>query len=108
MIFPREISPYDIDLLSQADGINFLTYGNKLMLYHDGGCVFEVMTLSHLHSGNLSGHCSDLNGDFYPIVNLPDLATMIKDRYPEVVDWFLFNLKNIALPIDPSGRVTTL
>lgn len=108
MIFPRKISPYDINSISQLDGINFLTYGNKFFLYHNGSCIFEVITLSYLPPGNLSGHCSDINGGFFPVVSLPDLADKIKGRYPEVIDWLLFNLKNISLSVDPSGGVRTL
>jgi hypothetical protein len=108
VIFPKQISPYDINSISQADGINFLTYGNKFLLYHNGSCIFEVITLSYLPPGNLSGHCSDSDGNFFPATSLPDLAAKIKDRYPEVVDWFLFNLKNISFPVDPSGGVATL
>lgn len=108
MISPRQISPYDINLASKLDGVNFLTYGNKLLLYHNGNCIFEVITLSYLPPGNLSGHCSDISGDFYPIKSLPELATLIKDRYPDIVDWLLFNLKNISYPVDPSDGVPTL
>jgi hypothetical protein len=93
MIEPREFSPYSLveflklDLLEEP----FISFGSKYLLYDNGLCVFEVLT------GSIpQGYYLNSAGKYQPIEDIFSFIEEIRVKYPDVADWFLFNIKKFS------------
>lgn len=85
MIEPEAITPYDL-LNRVSSEILFVHYaGIKYLLYDEGICIFEVM------SNPTQGYCL-CGKDYEEIKDIFIFLDQIKTKYPDVADWFLFNI----------------
>ena len=94
MIEPESIHLFDVAERTSSPGILFACYGStKYVLYDSGTCIFEIMARS-AKGYYLSNWESDQGyqaiGDFFIFLD------QIKIRYPDVADWFLFNIKKFT------------
>jgi len=63
----------------------------KYLLYDGGRCIFEII------GGTINGYYLSMDGgDYQPIEDIFIFLDSIKTKYPEVADWFLFNIKKFT------------
>lgn len=93
MIDPILILPYELWDYSKAPGVNFITYGEKtkVILYHDGTWITEAY-----FNSNFQTPIYWLDGSFQQAKSIIDLISIISAKYPDVADWFLFNIKKFT------------
>jgi hypothetical protein len=90
MIEPENISLFD--LRSRAfSGKLFACYsGIKYLLYDDRECIFEILFNPSPQGYYLCGK------NYEEIKDLFVFLDEIRTKYPDVADWFLFNIKNFT------------
>lgn len=89
MIEPEVVTPYDLRNKVYS-GKLFVHYaGSKYLLYDEGTCIFEVI------SNPAQGYCL-CGKDYEEIKDIFIFLDQIKAKYPEVADWFLFNIKKFT------------
>ena len=105
MIEPIEFSPYNLVecLNSGLREKLFISFSSKYLLYDNGICVFEVM--SDLKP---PGYYLDSSGKYQSIDDIFSFVEQISVKYPDVADWFLFNIKKFSQAIDFHRAVRTL
>jgi hypothetical protein len=71
-----------------SSGRLFACYADiKYLLYDEGRCIFEIM------GGPINGYYLSTDGGRYQqITDIFIFLDSIKTKYPEVADWFLFNI----------------
>jgi hypothetical protein len=91
MIQPESIPLFDLKGRTSS-GRLFACYADiKYLLYDGGRCVFEIM------GGPINGYYLSMDGGGYqPIEDIFIFLDRIKTKYPEVADWFLFNIKKFT------------
>jgi hypothetical protein len=93
MIEPREFSPYSLVecLNSGLREKLFISFSSKYLLYDNGLCVFEVL------SGSIpQGYYLNSAGKYQSIEDIFYFTQQIRIKYPDVADWFLFNIKKFS------------
>ena len=70
----------------------FACYADTKYLLYDGGrCIFEIIV------GPINGYYLSMDGRGYqPIEDIFIFLDRIKTKYPDVADWFLFNIKKFT------------
>jgi hypothetical protein len=89
MIEPEVLTPYDLlrNRFSSSSGIFFACYTDtKYILYDDGECIFEII------GSPTEGYYFSNEGDLREIKDIFIFLDQIKTKYPDVADWFLFNI----------------
>lgn len=90
MIEPESISLFGLKGRTSS-GRLFASYvGIKYLLYDDGECIFEIMSNPSVQGYYLRGKHYEGIEDFFVFLD------GIKTKYPDVADWFLFNIKNFT------------
>ena len=93
MIEPIEFSPYSLVecLNSGLREKLFISFSSKYLLYDNGICIFEIMS-----SLTPRGYYLNSAGKYQPIEDIFYFIEEIRTKYPDVADWFLFNIKNFS------------
>lgn len=93
MIEPREFSPYSLVecLNSGLREKLFISFSSKYLFYDDGICVFEI-----LPGLKPQGYYLNSASKYQPIEDIFSFIAEIKVKYPDVADWFLFNIKKFS------------
>ena len=90
MIEPEPISPFGLKTRTSS-GKLFASYaGIKYLLYDNGECIFEVLNNPSPQGYYLCGNRYEEIKDFFVFLD------EIRTNYPDVADWFLFNIKNFT------------
>jgi hypothetical protein len=90
MIEPESIHLFDVAERTSSPGILFACYGSiKYVLYDSGECIFEIMARSAKGYYLCGEHYEGINDIFI-------FLDQIKIKYPDVADWFLFNIKKFT------------
>jgi hypothetical protein len=93
MIEPENISPFGLKSRTSS-GKLFACYagyaGIKYLLYDDGECIFEILNNPSPQGYYLCGK------NYEEIKDLFVFLGEIRTKYPDVADWFLFNIKNFT------------
>jgi hypothetical protein len=88
MIQPESIPLFEFPGRISSGKLMFACYADiKYLLYDGGRCIFEIM------GGPINGYYLSMDGGGYqPIEDIFIFLDRIKTKYPEVADWFLFNI----------------
>lgn len=93
MISPRFTTSCIFYELSDT-GTDFISYYERMYIFtHDKKVIFEVYTKP------FSGFCQILTDGEQVYSRIDDFfffLSQIRDRYPDVADWFLFNIKKFT------------
>lgn len=93
MIEPRELSPYSLVEFLKLDLREklFISFSSKYLLYDNGVCIFEVL------SGSVpQGYYLNSSDKYQAIDDIFSFVESIRIEYPDVADWFLFNIKKFS------------
>jgi len=90
MIEPESISPFGLKGRTSSGRLFACYAGIKYLLYDEGECIFEVMSNPSAQGYYLRGKHYEGITDFFVFLE------QIKTKYPDVVEWFLFNIKNFT------------
>jgi hypothetical protein len=87
MIQPESIPLFDLKCRTSS-GRLFACYADiKYLLYDGGRCIFEIIV------GPINGYYLSMDGGGYQTIkDIFIFLDSIKTKYPEVADWFLFNI----------------
>lgn len=86
MIEPESISPSELKDRTSSGKLFACYAGIKYLLYDDGECIFEIM------GGPVNGYHLSNGGGYQGIEDIFVFLDQIKTKYPDVADWFLFNI----------------
>jgi hypothetical protein len=98
MIEPESIPLFDLKGRTSS-GRLFACYADiNYLLYDEGRCIFEIIVGPiEIIVGPINGCYLSMDGGGYqPIEDIFIFLDRIKTEYPEVADWFLFNIKKFT------------
>jgi hypothetical protein len=93
MIEPKEFSPFELVeymRLGLQEKI-FISFGSKYLLYDSSFCVFEILS-----GPNPQGYYFNSEKKYQSIEDIFSFVGEIRAKYPDVADWFLFNIKKFS------------